>query len=78
MRLDFSLSSGYFYREILPVLEANEVLIFTGKWYKKRMLGRYGKVYRFDKVKFYHFLSNSNEIFFKIFKDLKDEYIIYL
>ena len=76
LKLNFSSSTGYFYRSIFPVLKNNNILVFTGRWKKKRILGRYGKIYKFNKLNFYKFLVENNKTFSTIFKDVVNNYIL--
>jgi hypothetical protein len=68
MELDFSLSDGFFYTYILPVLIKNNILIDSGESDKIGYRGRFGKIYIFDKDNLSKFFIKNNPIARKIFK----------
>jgi len=66
--LDFSISDGFFYTKVLPILEKNNILVYNGEENKLGYLGKFGKVYVFNRDELSKFFIKNNPMARKTFK----------
>jgi hypothetical protein len=68
IELDFSISDGFFYTKVLPVLEKNKILVYNGEENKFGYLGRFGKIYVFNRDELSKFFIKNNPITRRVFR----------